>query len=39
MFWFLQDQLLSFPSLEGINMDKGDQEPETSQTVVAETKG
>ncbi|XP_018439772.1 bZIP transcription factor 16 [Raphanus sativus] len=35
----LKDQLLSFPSLEGINMDKGDQEPETSQTVVAETKG
>ncbi|KAF8101723.1 hypothetical protein N665_0201s0046 [Sinapis alba] len=36
----LKDQLLSFPSLEGINMDKDDQEePETYQTVVAETKG
>ncbi|KAG2326693.1 hypothetical protein Bca4012_035631 [Brassica carinata] len=35
----LKDQLLSFPSLEGINMEKDDQEPETCQTVVAETKG
>ncbi|KAJ0239992.1 bZIP transcription factor 16 [Hirschfeldia incana] len=35
----LKDQLLSFPSLEGINMDKDHQEAETCQTVVAETKG
>lgn len=36
--FFLQDQLLSFPPLEGIEMDKDDQEPDTNQTVVAETK-
>uniref|UniRef100_M4CM97 BZIP domain-containing protein n=1 Tax=Brassica campestris TaxID=3711 RepID=M4CM97_BRACM len=34
----LKDQLLSFPSLEGINMDKDDQEPETYQTGVTERK-
>ncbi|CAH8357982.1 unnamed protein product [Eruca vesicaria subsp. sativa] len=34
----LKDQLLSFPSLEGINTDKDEQERETYQTVVAETK-
>uniref|UniRef100_A0A1J3GHQ1 Transcription factor HBP-1a n=1 Tax=Noccaea caerulescens TaxID=107243 RepID=A0A1J3GHQ1_NOCCA len=34
----LKDQLLSFPPLEGIEMDKDDQEPDTNQTVVAETK-
>ncbi|CAN8316438.1 unnamed protein product [Cochlearia groenlandica] len=34
----LKDQLLSFPSLEGINMDKEDQEPDSNQKCVAETK-
>ncbi|KAF8045723.1 hypothetical protein N665_4503s0002 [Sinapis alba] len=34
----LKDQLLSFPPLEGINMDKDDQEPDTNQTGFAETK-
>ncbi|CAN6832634.1 unnamed protein product, partial [Brassica oleracea] len=34
----LKDQLLSFPSLEAINMDKDDQEPEAYQTGVTERK-
>ncbi|CAA7024137.1 unnamed protein product [Microthlaspi erraticum] len=34
----LKDHLLSFPPLEGIEMDKDDQEPDTNQTGVAETK-
>ncbi|CAH2059249.1 unnamed protein product [Thlaspi arvense] len=34
----LKDQLLSFPALEGINVDKDDQEPDASQTGVAVTK-
>ncbi|KAL0844322.1 hypothetical protein Bca101_017568 [Brassica carinata] len=35
---YLKDQLLSFPPLEGINMDKDDQEPDTNQTGFIETK-
>ncbi|CAG7907914.1 unnamed protein product [Brassica rapa] len=35
----LKDQLLSFPTLEGVAMDKDEQEPpDTNQTGVAETK-
>ncbi|XP_013734292.1 bZIP transcription factor 16 isoform X1 [Brassica napus] len=34
----LKDLLLSFPPLEGINMDKDDQEPDTNQTCFTETK-
>ncbi|CAN6807516.1 unnamed protein product [Brassica oleracea] len=34
----LKDLLLSFPPLEGINMDKDDQEPDTNQTGFIETK-
>lgn len=34
----LKDLLLSFPPLEGINMDKDDQEPDTIQTGFTETK-
>ncbi|KAF8091376.1 hypothetical protein N665_0447s0034 [Sinapis alba] len=34
----LKDQLLSFPPLEGINMDKDDQEQDTNQTGFTETK-